>query len=122
MPEYTDSRGVTKTRNDYPGNSHRAFVINRALRRSEFFWCEMPPGSNLWNSIYKCCQCENYVPDGGVSGDHNHAQGQGGNDEPWNLQILCTPCNEADLHHRGGIKTRAQYRRSGKWKPVNDNA
>ncbi len=118
MPQYTDENNVTKTSNDYPGDSFRAQVINRALRNSNFFWSEVPGGSGNWYSFFSCCQCQCLINDSGVAGDHNIAQAQGGSNQPWNLQILCTPCNEKDAHHRGGMKTRSQYRRSGKWGPA----
>lgn len=109
MPEFTDKKGVTRIRAEYAGGSFRAKVINRALRNSDFEWCEVPTGSGQWYSIFQCCQCKNYINDAGVAGDHNIASAHGGSDDMWNLQILCTPCNEADNHHRGGVKTRSAY-------------
>jgi 5-methylcytosine-specific restriction endonuclease McrA len=121
MPQYTDENGVTKTRDEYPGNSYKAKVINRALRQGDFVWAEVPSGSGKWWAFFTCCQCKGLINDAGVAGDHNIAQAHGGSNDMWNLQILCCPCNETDAHHRGGVKTRSQYRLSGKWKPASND-
>jgi hypothetical protein len=110
---YTDQVGVTHVTHDYPGDSFRARVINRAYRNHQFRWVTVPE-IGIIMPLFMCCQCKNWHTSSGVAGDHIDPQQWGGSNEPYNLQILCNPCNSADLHHRGtgpvSSRTRSTFR------------
>ncbi len=113
MPPYTDADGCTYTIDDYPGNSYRAAVVNRALRTSDFLWVTLR-GRTF--PMFCCNHCGNIVTFAGVQGDHIIAQAHGGDDSSQNLQILCSICNAADMHHRGATvadRTRGSLQQRG---------
>lgn len=113
MPSYTDNDGRRATIQDYPGQSYRAAVINRALRTSEFLWAT---ARGRTFPLFSCSHCQNLVTFAGVQGDHIVARAHGGGDELSNLQILCSTCNAADMHHRGASvadRTRGALARRG---------
>lgn len=113
MPRYKDEDGREATIQDYPGQSHRAAVVNRALRRGEFLWATVRQRTF---PLFACSHCRSMVTFAGVQGDHMVAQAHGGDDELSNLQILCSICNAADMHHRGASvadRTRGALARRG---------
>lgn len=113
MPTYKDSDGREASIMDYPGQSYRALVVNRALRTGDFLWVTVR-GRTF--PMFCCSQCNNVTTFAGVQGDHIVAQSHGGNGELSNLQILCTICNAADMHHRGATiahRTRGALERRG---------
>ena len=66
--------------------------------------------------MFFCCHCSNAITFAGVQGDHVIAQAQGGDDSLQNLQLLCSICNAADMHHRGASiadRTRGTLERRG---------
>jgi len=99
VPKFKDAKGVTLSMDEYKGASYRAIVCNIALRSEKFIWHANSAGTT--KAEFECCQCHDMVPYKAVAGDHVIAQAMGGGDDLWNLQILCTSCNAADMHHRG---------------------
>ena len=110
MPIFESTQGISITTEYYPGNSYRALVINNALNSSNFIIVNI---LNIYTPMYQCCQCKKWHTSAGVEGDHITAQAQGGGHHISNLQILCTICNHADIHHRGigpiASRTRGKY-------------
>jgi len=113
MPDYTDAKGIKWPIGDYPGNSYRAIVVNRSLRLGQFIWVTVDERTF---PMFTCDQCTNLVTFAGVQGDHIVAQAHGGDDELMNLQLLCSICNAADMHHRGATvanRTRLSFQQRG---------
>lgn len=120
MPVFSDRNGTPGQCDEYPGNSYRATVVNRALRQHDFVWVTVNNGQRVQTfPMFTCSHCHTSVTAHGVQGDHIISQADGGTDSLWNLQILCTTCNAANLHHgngpiatrtRGAIRGRAQNR------------
>lgn len=110
MPTFRSSQGILIECAYYPGNSYRASVINHALDICNFIIINI---NNVHTPMYQCRQCKKWHTSAGIEGDHIVAQIQGGSNHLGNLQILCTICNRADIHHvgTGGIssRTRVQY-------------
>ncbi|MFT4776648.1 MAG: 5-methylcytosine-specific restriction endonuclease McrA [Oleispira sp.] len=110
MPRFQGSQGVFVECGYYPGNSYRALVINQALDDRNFIVVNI---NGVPTPMYQCCQCRKFHTSAGLEGDHMVAQAQGGGGHLGNLQILCTICNRADIHHRGAgpiaSRTRGQY-------------
>lgn len=115
MPIFVDMNGAQIVCDLYPGESFRATVINHALRRNNFLIVIV---NGTRTPMYQCCQCRKYHTSAGIEGDHMVARVQGGHDHIANLQMLCTICNRADVHHRGvgpvADRTREQYAQSRK--------
>jgi hypothetical protein len=110
---YTDADKRSYMIKDYPGLSYRAVVVNRALRRGEFLWVTVRQRTF---PMFFCNHCFNAVTSAGVQGDHIIAQAHGGDDSLQNLQLLCSICNAADMHHRGvsiADRTRTTLRSRG---------
>lgn len=110
MPTFQSAQGMTITVGYYPGNSYRALVVNNALNHNTFIIATI---LGVPTPMYQCCQCRKWHTSAGLEGDHMIARIQGGGDDLGNLQILCTICNRADIHHRGvgpiSSRTRGQY-------------
>ena len=102
MPDFTDMNKVTHKKKTFPGKSYRAIVCNAALRNHRFVWHKVPGGRDV--PFFQCAHCpkgHNWYQYEALGGDHIIARAHGGDDEPINLQILCTACNSRDQHHRG---------------------
>lgn len=107
MPLFKDFNGDTISRDYYPGTSYRATVINRALDNHEFLIVNL---NGADTPMYGCQQCKKLHTSAGIEGDHIDAKSVGGSDDPANLQMLCTICNRADIHHvgTGGVASRTR--------------
>ena len=110
MPRFQGAQGNFIECGYYPGNSYRALVINHALDNRKFILVNI---NGSLTPMYQCCQCRKWHTSAGIEGDHMVAQAQGGGNHVGNLQILCTICNRADIHHIGAgpiaSRTRGQY-------------
>ncbi len=117
MPNYTDANGREWQIADWPGDSYKAFVINRAYANSEFFVAD--------GQVYFICfWCKNRVHSSGVQGDHVATQQMGRSGDPmlealfeeaendgdWNLVLSCSECNGGS-RNKAKRMTRADYRK-----------
>lgn len=110
MPNFRGSLGGVIECGYYPGDSYRALVVNHALDHNNFIVANI---NGVPTPMYQCCQCRKYHTSAGIEGDHMVAQVHGGGNHLGNLQILCTICNRANIHHVGtgpvSSRTRGQY-------------
>jgi hypothetical protein len=123
MPKYTDAKGKEWDIPKWPGGSHKAKVINRALKDSRFYVTEIDTPTGLQSTIlYQCWLCQLWIPSAAVAGDHVVQQAVGKSedrsvaelyesvqDSDWALQLSCNECNSGSRNKKR-VKTRSSYK------------
>lgn len=115
MNYYRDAFGIENTFEKYDESSFRGRVANIALKTRRFFWLYYIKDDEVRvMPMFRCCQCESPITFNGMHANHIQARSHGGSDNLSNLQILCSTCNYADMHHRDGVPLNGRTRYSFK--------
>ena len=79
MPEFKDCKGKSVMIEEWPGNSYKAKVINRAYRENKFWAVDM---LGTKQTFFKCEWCKRWITSAGVQGDHVVQQKMGKSQSP----------------------------------------
>ena len=118
MPNYTARDGTVHNLADWPGNSHKAEVINAAYAASQF---DVVNVLGQITVFFRCGWCQKLITSAGVAGDHvvGQALGNSGNAEleglfaladggKWNRVLACIECNSGS-RNKAKVMTRSAF-------------
>jgi 5-methylcytosine-specific restriction endonuclease McrA len=99
MHKFKDQNGAI-AHMEFPIGNYRDRLFDARLRQGKFEWVT---AFGITVPMVQCSQCQNPCPIQAFQADHIEAAAHGGGAELGNMQLLCTICNAATMHHRDGV-------------------